>query len=66
MSKTINYPFKAKDMKKFHLRRIRIIMRPEPGNALEAEGVLNPAAIRGPDGELYLFPPLVTHIWVAS
>lgn len=25
----------------------------------EVEGVLNPAAARGPDGELYLFPRLV-------
>ncbi len=34
-------------------------MEPEPGNAWEAEGVLNPAAARGPDGNLYLFPRLV-------
>ena len=34
-------------------------MEPEPGNPQEAEGVLNPAAARGPDGELYLFPRLV-------
>ena len=34
-------------------------MAPEPGNAMELEGVLNPAAIRGPDGELYVFPRLV-------
>jgi predicted GH43/DUF377 family glycosyl hydrolase len=34
-------------------------MEPEPGNAQETEGVLNPAAVRGPDGELYLFPRLV-------
>ena len=34
-------------------------MEPEPGNPLEAEGVLNPAAVRGPDGQLYLFPRLV-------
>ena len=34
-------------------------MEPEPGNPLEAEGVLNPAAARGPDGQLYLFPRLV-------
>ena len=26
---------------------------------MEVEGVLNPAAVRGPDGELYLFPRLV-------
>ena len=34
-------------------------MDPEPGNPLEAEGVLNPASARGPDGQLYLFPRLV-------
>jgi len=34
-------------------------MEPEPGNELEVEGVLNPAAVRGRDGELYLFPRLV-------
>jgi len=34
-------------------------MEPEPGNPQEIEGVLNPAAARGPDGELYLFPRLV-------
>src|ERR1700688_3310603 len=34
-------------------------MEPEPGNPHEIEGVLNPAAARGPDGELYLFPRMV-------
>ena len=34
-------------------------MEPEPGNELEVEGVLNPAAVRGPDGHLYLFPRMV-------
>ncbi len=34
-------------------------MEPEPGNPMEVEGVLNPAATRGPDGMLYLFPRLV-------
>jgi len=34
-------------------------MEPEPGNPQEAEGVLNPAAARGPDRQLYLFPQLV-------
>jgi beta-1,2-mannobiose phosphorylase / 1,2-beta-oligomannan phosphorylase len=46
-------------MSEFQLRRLGIIMEPEPGNPQEIEGVLNPAAIRGPDGELYLFPRLV-------
>ncbi|MEO7212015.1 MAG: glycosidase [Mucilaginibacter sp.] len=43
----------------FQLQRIGTIMEPEPGNELETEGVLNPAATRGPDGSLYLFPRLV-------
>ncbi len=46
-------------MNDFRLQRLGMIMEPEPGNSLEAEGVLNPAAIRGHDGELYLFPRLV-------
>src|ERR1700728_4379469 len=41
------------------LRRLGQIMEPEPGNPLEVEGTLNPAAVRGPDGRLYLFPRLV-------
>jgi predicted GH43/DUF377 family glycosyl hydrolase len=41
------------------LQRLGQIMEPEPGNPLEVEGVLNPAAVRGQDGELYLFPRLV-------
>jgi predicted GH43/DUF377 family glycosyl hydrolase len=36
-----------------------MIMQPEPGNPQEIEGVLNPGAVRGPDGVLYLFPRLV-------
>jgi len=40
------------------MRRLGIIMEPEPGNPHEVEGVLNPAAVRGPDGKLYLFPRL--------
>lgn len=46
-------------MNEFKLRRLGTIMQPEPGNEMELEGVLNPAAIRGPDGFLYLFPRLV-------
>ncbi len=41
------------------MHRLGQIMEPEPGNLLESEGVLNPAAVRGPDGKLYLFPRLV-------
>jgi predicted GH43/DUF377 family glycosyl hydrolase len=43
----------------FQLHRLGQIMEPEPGNPHEVEGVLNPAAARGPDGDLYLFPRLV-------
>ena len=41
------------------LQRLGMVMEPEPGNPQEIEGVLNPAAVRGPDGHLYLFPRLV-------
>ncbi|MEO8615613.1 MAG: glycosidase [Luteolibacter sp.] len=43
----------------FQLRRLGEIMAPQPGNPYEVEGTLNPAAVRGPDGQLYLFPRLV-------
>jgi len=43
------------------LKRLGILMEPEPGNPQEVEGVLNPAAVRGPDGELYLFPRLTAN-----
>ena len=46
-------------MSGFKLQRVGIVMEPEPGNPQEIEGVLNPAAARGPDGALYLFPRLV-------
>ena len=46
-------------MARFQLKRLGLIMEPEPGNPLELEGVLNPAAVRGPDGQLYLFPRMV-------
>lgn len=46
-------------MSDIKLHRLGTLMEPEPGNADEAEGVLNPAAARGPDGQLYLFPRLV-------
>ena len=46
-------------MSGFKLQRLGMMMEPEPGNPNEVEGVLNPAAVRGPDGELYLFPRLV-------
>jgi len=46
-------------MSNFQLRRLGQIMESETGNPHEVEGVLNPAAVRGPDGHLYLFPRLV-------
>ena len=46
-------------MSGFGLRRLGMLMEPTPGYPMEVEGVLNPAAARGPDGELYLFPRLV-------
>ena len=41
------------------LRRLGVIMEPNPTDPREVEGVLNPAVTRGPDGELYLLPRLV-------
>lgn len=46
-------------MNPFQLQRLKVLMEPEAGNPEEAMGVLNPAAARGPEGELYLFPRLV-------
>jgi predicted GH43/DUF377 family glycosyl hydrolase len=43
----------------FTMCRLDFIIEPEPGNPHEVEGILNPAAARGPDGELYLFPRIV-------
>ena len=43
----------------FTLQRLDMVIEPEPGNPHEVEGILNPAAARGPDGQLYLFPRLV-------
>jgi len=43
----------------YTLTRMGVIMTPEPGNDLEAEGVLNPATGHDPDGTLYLLPRLV-------
>jgi predicted GH43/DUF377 family glycosyl hydrolase len=46
-------------MSGFELQRLGLVMKPEPDSPVEAEGVMNPAAIRGPDSQLYLFPRLV-------
>lgn len=43
----------------YRLTRMGVVMTPAEGDPLEAEGVLNPASGRGPDGELYLLPRLV-------
>lgn len=43
----------------YTLTRAGVIMTPEDGNELEAEGVLNPGTGHGPDGALYLLPRLV-------
>ena len=46
-------------MGKFRLQRLGLVMDSNRADPLEVEGVLNPAATRGPDGDLYLFPRLV-------
>src|SRR5215211_6189448 len=43
----------------YTMTRIGVVMTPEPGNPLEAMGVLNPASGRTPDGRLHLLPRLV-------
>jgi predicted GH43/DUF377 family glycosyl hydrolase len=43
----------------YALTRIGMLMAPEPGQPLEAEGVLNPASGRAPDGCLHLLPRMV-------
>ena len=40
----------------FQIKRLGMVMEPEPGNPFEVEGTLNPAGVRGPDGQFYLFP----------
>lgn len=41
------------------LTRLGTVMRADPDDPKEAEGVCNPATARGRDGELYLFPRIV-------
>jgi hypothetical protein len=43
-------------MSGFKLQRLGMLMEPEPGNPNEVEGVLNPAAVRGRDGEALPLP----------
>src|SRR2546421_10230639 len=49
----------AMHMEPWRVQRLGIIMAPDLADPREAGGVLNPAATRGPDGELYLLPRLV-------
>ena len=41
------------------VQRLGIVMESDPAHPEEVEGVLNPAAARAPDGQLYLFPRYV-------
>ncbi|AZC13378.1 glycosidase [Microbacterium sp. ABRD28] len=43
----------------YRMTRVGVVMTPTPGDPQEAEGVLNPASGRRPDGTLYLLPRLV-------
>lgn len=43
----------------YALTRVGMLMEPDPGEKLEAEGVLNPATAWTEDGELILFPRMV-------
>ncbi len=47
------------DERLFSVQRLGIIMEPSVTDVFETEGVTNPACVRGPDGELYLFPRLI-------
>jgi predicted GH43/DUF377 family glycosyl hydrolase len=43
----------------YRLTRLGVVMSREPDSDVEAEGVLNPASGRSPDGRLWLLPRLV-------
>jgi beta-1,2-mannobiose phosphorylase / 1,2-beta-oligomannan phosphorylase len=43
----------------YTLTRLGVVMAPDPEDPLEAEGVLNPASGRTPDGRLHLLPRMV-------
>jgi beta-1,2-mannobiose phosphorylase / 1,2-beta-oligomannan phosphorylase len=43
----------------YTLTRLGVVMSPDPDEPYEAEGVLNPASGRTPDGRLHLLPRLV-------
>jgi hypothetical protein len=57
MRNFVSYSF---SMKNIEVRRLGILMEPQPNNEPEAGGVLNPAAARSKDGTLYLFPIITT------
>ena len=44
----------------WRVRRLGVVMEPNPADPYEAGGVFNPATARGPDGQLYLLPRLAT------
>src|SRR5947209_10090930 len=44
----------------WRVRRLGVVMEPNLADPREAGGVLNPATVRGPDGQLYLLPRLAT------
>lgn len=44
----------------YTLTRVGVVMTPDPDDPHEAEGVLNPASGRDPDGRLHLLPRLVS------
>jgi predicted GH43/DUF377 family glycosyl hydrolase len=46
-------------MSSWRMRRLGVIMEPDLADPREGEGVLNPAAVRGPNGQLFLLPRLV-------
>jgi len=43
----------------YALTRLGVVMQPQAGDPLEAEGVLNPGSGRTPDGRLHLLPRIV-------
>jgi len=43
----------------YTLERAGIVMEPDPSDPRQAEGVLNPATVQGPDGTVHLFPRMV-------
>lgn len=52
-------PEREETNRPFRLERLGLVMEADPTIPEEAWGVLNPGAVRGPDGALYLFPRAV-------